>query len=450
MTWHSVGKNLARILLTCAIILGIGAAIVVLSPESKATRVAVDTARANIFWMTPSTPSNTQKFTAALRDLGHEPPRAYRLNDNNVYFSTRVTHKSPEMLVHEYQQAFVNSGLNSRAWLQSTEGLLSQPSTASRMTQFDERSEAAMAGEVLPASVSRNHFVMTGMLINNPADSQSEDDSLTASVEAIEKARVRLAASYTQCGGDPAALKRAQQRAKNQPLQEGSAAQKLDTALARQSSCDSGGPQYCSDLRERLNAGNAELKAIEAAINAQPGLKDCEALRKFDRDTLSMMSEQMTDRVYAFRSLEATRDPASGQTMVTASWSDEEFDMNSVLADEYPVSRNGADEIPLCDSCKRALSFDGTADEALYSTHSLWSTEPVSRVASEYISSLTRDGWDYIDGDSLARQVLARIETPEPDTGSVLRFRRDQQSMTINLRSDRNSGRTLITVGTTQ
>src|SRR5690554_5232555 len=237
MNWHMIGKNLVRILVACAIIVGIGAALVTLSPKPKNAGLGVEPARANIFWMTPASPTNTQKFTAALRDLGHEPPRSYTLNDNNVYFSTRLTHKSPESLLREYQQAFVESGLNSQMWVETTDSLMRQPATPARAKEIGKRAEAAMAGEVLPAGVSRDYLNMTGMLVTNPSDSQNEDQLLDKSVTVVEQSQARLASAYKQCKGDPAVLERARKNIAAKVPEKGSNAQKLDEALAGQTSC---------------------------------------------------------------------------------------------------------------------------------------------------------------------------------------------------------------------
>lgn len=449
MSWLNFGKNLARILLACAIIVGIGAALITFAPESEQSGLPVNSARANIMWMTPSSPTNTQQFTAALRDLGHEAPRAYTLNDNNVYFSTRLTHKSPGRLIHEYQQAFVNSGLNSRMWLKSSDFLNGQPYSKANAREHDERAEAAMAGEVLPATVSANYFAMTGMLVKTPSESDDEDKLIETSVKTVEASQARLLNAYQQCNGDPAALQRARITVAQKPAEKGSATQKIDEALAGQTSCDKGGPQYCSDLRARLSQGRSELDALVAAIDAQPELKKCSAIKRYNAGTAELISNEMTTRIHAFRSLEATRDPKSGQTMVTASWSDEEFDMNSLLVDEYPVARKDADAVPLCGSCKRTWSFDGTADEELYSAHSLWSNEPVDKVSSDYIRTLTSDGWEYLDGDATLRRVFARIEPPNQTSGTILRFGRDDQYLTVSLRRDTGSRRTLISLGST-
>lgn len=443
MHWPTLGKNLLRILLTVGLVGAIAAAFLVLNPPSNdGEGIGVESSQADVLWMTSFERSSTQKFAGALESLGHEPPRAYNLNGNDVFFSTRTTHKTPAMLIEEYQRAFVEQELNSRMWMQSTDQFSRLRGSEAHKKRYHERSEAAVNGEVLPAVVNDEYMSMTGMVFDKgDADGESEERAKEM-IGKIEQTTAKLSKLYEQCGGDPKQV----ETTPPSPVQPPAGA-KLGEAIGRRSSCDGGGPKVCSDWRSRLKTAQAELKAYTVAISKQPQLRTCAALRSMDKDTAERIAEDFIGRVQGYRSIEAFRDRKSGQTVVTASWSDEEFDMKSVLPDRYETEAQADGPVPPCNSCKQAWNFAGSGSESPYSSNEFWSQDSVDRVAVDYVQTLAADGWEFRDGEPLMQQLYSRMNMPA-EGGKYLRFSRGNRHMTLHIRPDREHGRTAVSAFT--
>lgn len=443
MHWPTLGKNLLRILLTVGLVCAIAAAFLVLNPSSQGDGgLGVESSQADVLWMTPFERTNTQKFAGALQDLGHEPPRAYDLNGNDVYFSTRTTYKSPERLVEEYQRAFVEQGLNSRMWMQSTDQFSRLKGSEALRKRYRERSEASVNGEILPAVVRDDYMSMTGMVFDK-ADGEGEgEERARQMIGKVEETTEKLSRLYKECGGDPSVVEEASASVQQPPT-----GKKLGEAISKRSSCDGGGPKVCSDWRTRLKKAQSELKAYTVAISQQPKLRTCAALRSIDKDTAEKIAEDFVSRVEGYRSIEAFRDQKSGQTVVTASWSDEEFDMKSVLPDRYETETQTDGPVPACHSCKQAWNFAGSGSESPYSSNEFWSQESVDRVAVDYIKTLAADGWEFRDGEPLMQQLYSRMNMPV-EGGKYLRFSRGNKHMTLHIRPDRDNGRTSVSAFT--
>ncbi|QDG51800.1 hypothetical protein FIV42_13915 [Persicimonas caeni] len=442
MHWPTLGKNLLRILLTVGLVCGIAAAFLVLNPSSQDGGVGVESSQADVLWMTPFERTNTQKFAGALQDLGHEPPRAYNLNGNDVYFSTRTSHKSPELLLEEYQRAFVEHGLNSRMWMQSTDQFSRLRGSEAHKKRYAERSEAAINGEILPAVVNNDYMSMTGMVFDKGDAEGETSERAIEMIDQIEQTTEKLSKLYAQCGGDPELVDKAAAS-----LQQPPTGKKLGKAMSKRSSCDGGGPKVCSEWRVRLKAAQTELKAYTVAISEQPELRTCAALRSMDKDTAEKIATDFIERVEGYRSIEAFRDRQSGQTVVTASWSDEEFDMKAVLPDRYEHEGQTDGPVPACESCRQAFNFAGSGGESPYSSNEFWSQESVDRVAVDYIQTLAAEGWELRDGEPIMQQLYGRMDAPA-GVGKYLRFARGNKHITLHVRPDREHGRTAVTAFT--
>lgn len=107
--------------------------------------------------------SETARFASGLKQLGHDQPQTFSINDNIVSFSTNESRKRPAQLVREYQEEFVHQGLNRRIWgPEDTFG--SQP---------DMFLDAASGG-VVPINVSDSGATMGGMLSAGGAKTAEE------------------------------------------------------------------------------------------------------------------------------------------------------------------------------------------------------------------------------------------------------------------------------------
>lgn len=113
--------------------------------------------QADIFdlFSTPDTP--TARFQRALDHLGHEPPRAFDLNGNTVYFSINQVDKSPRQVLAEYQDEFAYQDLNRTSYT-SLAGSLSEGGLEDMLT-----------GGIVPLQISPNYVTMGGGLAENGA-----------------------------------------------------------------------------------------------------------------------------------------------------------------------------------------------------------------------------------------------------------------------------------------
>ena len=155
-----------------ALLAGIATSIILFSPQQEQrptgeadVTIAVKESNADLAWFNPMNPTNTQRFAMALDELGHEPPRLYDLNNNEVYFSTRpVKGKNPREIMAEYQRKFVEVGINSKIHETPMSAYMGHDN-AEAQKRIEEISQAAMDGEILPAEVSENYMAMTGALM---------------------------------------------------------------------------------------------------------------------------------------------------------------------------------------------------------------------------------------------------------------------------------------------
>jgi hypothetical protein len=108
----------------------------------------------------PDTP--TQKFQRALDHMGHEPPRAFDLNGNTVYFSVNFVDYSPIEALKRYQDEFVYGGINQKSY------------TSLKAASTREALEDMLTGGVVPTTVSKDYVAMGGGLAENRAQTADE------------------------------------------------------------------------------------------------------------------------------------------------------------------------------------------------------------------------------------------------------------------------------------
>lgn len=438
MHWPTLFKNLTRVALTVGIVVAIGAAILLLHPGQE-DGVEVSSSHADVLWSLPFQKSNTQRFASALEDLGHEPPRSYDLNGNEVFFSTRTTHKTPEHLLQEYQHKFVEKGVNSREWVQTTDALSRMKGSSSAIRKrFSERSEAAIDGEIVPHKVMDRYMSMTGMLFDSAAEDEPSDEGVAMVLERSESAAEQIARAYKECGGDPDKVEEQTQNLESEHLQ------KLDEAISRRSSCGGKSAAVCTDWSERLKKAQKVLQAHLGAIEEQPELVNCEAISRYNDLQMHQASRDFTEKIEGFRSIEAFRHAELGQTVVTAAWSDDDFDMTKVLPSEYGMLDDEDGKLPACQSCKRAWSFLGSGGEADMGTEQFWSQRSTSQVAADYLETLAAHGWEYRDADPVMGQLYRHMNMPSSD-GLWMRFARGNNFLTLHVRPNQERQRTVVT-----
>lgn len=170
--WGTVKLGLAG-----ATIFAIGWGFLTFGPEGE-----VKESQADIGDLTLMAPlDNTQRFVKALDNLGHEKPRIYNYNGTQVYFSTRASPKKPRELIKEYQEAFVEEGVNKKVYdvRVDFDALAAQGEDAIKK-EADARVRAMLEGEVQVLYHDDNRVVMGSALIDRskakPEFSEGKED----------------------------------------------------------------------------------------------------------------------------------------------------------------------------------------------------------------------------------------------------------------------------------
>ena len=148
----------------CLLTLGtLGALFLLASPDHP----ELPSAQATIVdfeFMAPST--NTQRFAAALERLGHEKPRAFNYNGTPVFFSTASFPTPPKDLIHTYQQAFVQEGVNSTIW--DVDAPIPHGEEAQQLAAIG-RAAAMLDGQIQVIYHDPEHVILAGALIDETA-----------------------------------------------------------------------------------------------------------------------------------------------------------------------------------------------------------------------------------------------------------------------------------------
>lgn len=169
MTKRPTTRRLARTLLSllaCAFaaagLLAVGLSTTVWSPGQ-----GVSPSQADILDLLGSDPSSGRRFERALKQLGHEPPRAFDINGNTIYFSVNHIDKSPQEVLRRYQQEFVHQQLNTRAYLNPGEANTQQ----GRLDM--------LTGGIVPLEITPGYISMGGGVTDNFAQNASQLDDLS-------------------------------------------------------------------------------------------------------------------------------------------------------------------------------------------------------------------------------------------------------------------------------
>lgn len=443
-----------RLGLTGATVTGIGLALITLSPPKIDAPVQaqslIQESQADIFGMSFAAPNRTQKFMESLERLGHEPPRAYDANGNSMFFSTAVTHKMPEQILREYQQEFVNQGLNSEIYTQSPFALLGADEDSTRDRAF-KMIEAAMKGEMIPQIVSQDHVAIGGANMQLPEDEFADkpQEMFANKADMLIKANEHYMRAYKLCRGDMAIYEQeleAQRKAKSSKmelpaLQDITA--RIDKAAQANTSCSGSGGGMCSPETAALDQSSITATALQEALAKQPELQSCPELQVAHRTMASATFKDARQRIRALRYVEAIRDANSQTTSVTAVWSDEDMDPKKFMTETfgYDKSAKVRGDFPVCPGCRRTWNFGGNSTEKDYITDTLFSTDSVGRVSDYYVRELHTKGWQLSDSSSKAAELMQvdNVQTPTRH----LRFQRDGKFLTVRI-GQGQSGQTEI------
>lgn len=320
-----------------ATIVAIAALFVVMHPDGSVQETRADII--DLEMLAPQT--STQKFVAALDDLGHEKPRIYNYNGTQLYFSTRMTTKRPDELIDEYQRVFVERGVNSKPWgVDLDRELLKSPSELEK--RVDARRKAAIQGEVQLSYHDPSRMIMNGALLRGDRVQFVHDDE---------------AQGYT------------------------------------------------------INNFHKLFKM--------------------------------------HRYIEAEWNPVQQRTVVTATWSDEDFDVTKTLPEAFqdhdaPSTHNAPDlDIPACIGCTRLTRFATEANDKPYVKQVF--SAPSSRpddIAQFYKEAMPRQGWRPLPGQSVEQRVADKHT--DFQYSKFLSFQRNGQFATIAVHPDEYGSGSMI------
>ena len=133
----------------------------------------VSESHADLMWFGSFERSNTDRFESSLQRLGHEEPQSYRLNGNQVYFSSATSLKTPQELLLDYQEEFRRQGLNDRVY------------GAIRPHEESERTLTGLTGGLVPLAISAERVLLGGMVTtNNARDAEGLLENFAGAAEA--------------------------------------------------------------------------------------------------------------------------------------------------------------------------------------------------------------------------------------------------------------------------
>lgn len=428
-------KILGRIALTGATICGIGFAFVALNPSEKdgAPSLEVKESNADIFAMSFAERTSTQKFQAALENLGHETPRVYDLNGNTVMFSVNQKRGSIDDIVGEYMRAFAEEGVNPE---------IIDPQTENGTAAHKRAIEAGVNGGVLPWVVNDDYMSMGGAVMDVAS---ANDDDLAERVDGqskeFEELLDRLEHGYRSCGGDGLAL---QQALKN-PRQARTMGHAMKVEKTMTTLCEGkarpGG--MCDTMVYRQKQNENRYNALVQVIEDQE-LKECGPVQNAITAFAGMRYDDFTSRVKAFRSIEAWHNKKTNMTKITATWSDEDFDMKKTQPSRYggPIKTEAAQKVPLCPGCRRTWAFQGTGVERPFTSNMIISPNDPVRTANFYVREMSKDGWQIPDAD-LVVDEMERMDGRQDPNNQWVRFRRGNENMALHFTKD-EEGRTRV------
>lgn len=441
----------------CSVAVGIvcamGMGYVALSPEQAPSQLEVtpnlstlpvSEAHADVTMMSFLDFSPTQKFVKTLEQLGHEPPRVYDMNGNEVFFSTRVTTKSPQELLLEYQHEFVNQRVNTSLHTYPIDQMM-MPSEKDNTEEVSDTVNAAMNGEIIPHSVSKDYLSMGGAIMRLPREDHDGDALKTWAFYAKQLSNQydQTHRAYTQCQGDPELITIALKNYQTTPDDE--AVRTMQAAVKDGKCSQSATKTMCVQEKMEYDEAHNKVMAIKDAIDAQPALDNCSAMTASLRGTMQSALDDAKERIKAVRYIEANRDEETGLTNVTATWTNSSFKPKNMMTEKYgyPKDRKPRGETDICPGCTRSWNFGGNGTEHALVTDMITSPQPIGAVSAHYVRDMVNKGWTL---DPASKKVQQLYEADGVRKGTQhLRFVRGTEHTAIMLSHDGRTNHTNIT-----
>lgn len=139
----------------------------------------------------------------------------------------------------------------------------------------------------------------------------------------------------------------------------------------------------------------------------------------FLEERLKNVHNPIESNVAAMRFIDARRNPHTGLTTVTATWSDKNLDFRKFRNERDVLALSADEEIPTCIGCERLMRFAGHGDESDYTNHSFRGGGSPQQVASFYDRALSARGWEA--AESSKAMELMRRRGLGPKNGAIFR-----------------------------
>lgn len=392
-------KSLLKIGLAGASLVVIATLIVIFGPEGD-----VSDSEALVWDMGVFEQSRTQKFAQSLEHLGHSPPENYEYNGNDVYFSKRIVDEQPRQLLREYQQTFVDRGLNDQMYMDpiTTPSAGQQgPSSIADMAQTLQAKQRRNRDIQLPSGLEEKRETMTGMLKGSIVPTSDNGE--------------RISMSGVTLGRDIDSGAEAMQYKKDF-IQQNTSRAELDRAVEVIRSCG-----YQGELKSlpKFQSYSKKLRLrhkiqLTAARNADL-LSNCPQWRQFARKQNVEIDRLKREEMFkGFQSIEIFRPEGSETTSVTAVWSDGAFDLNKALdrpqrGETRPETEGESPAVPACSTCTHINRFASKEDdEKYYETNMFSASAPPERVLTDYKQKLGRKGWKPTEAGRLLDRLIEK------------------------------------------
>ena len=288
--------------------------------------------------------------------------------------------------------------------------------------------------------------MMNGAILDLDEGKSAEEleEGFEDDVVRLETSVERFTHAYSVCGGDEKTLKAmSATKAPDSPITL--LAKKIDKAAEKTTNCATNGG-ICSEVKNRYEIASNEMDALKRAVDQQPSLRQCDYMKRMGREGVRDSKDNFTKRVRAFRSIEADYHPKSNKTHVTASWSDEDFDAKKMQPKRFHQIDQSevTGGLPLCEGCLRTLDFGGNGNEAGYSTQQITSPGTTRAASDFYLKQLTKDGWEVSESSIATNEIFKQLG--QKVYGSRwIRVTRGNEHMSVHIRADPRTSKTLIT-----
>lgn len=101
----------------------------------------------------------------------------------------------------------------------------------------------------------------------------------------------------------------------------------------------------------------------------------------------------LDDNMAGFRSIEARREPDTGRSTVTATWSDRGFDAHKANGNTRVAGASPDLNVPVCPGCKRLNRLEGLDEQDPYILNQIVSQGSVANIEQFYKAALLQRGW---------------------------------------------------------